>query len=175
MDQYEKNVEKVAEKAFNTADKVGRGVNKVAIGCITIVANLFFAAFCLWGVFAALTAYRLETTGMVTQGQIIRLEENSSTDGGCCTYSPVVEFEAGGQTYNFESDNASYPPEYEVGESVNVRYDPNDPNTAQIDRYTERWLMPILLIPSMICGAVVLTFFMVRAWRRGDDVISDMV
>ena len=173
MDQYEKNVDAAANKVFNTAEKVGRGANKLAIGCTTIFANLFFGAFCLWGVYAATVAYRLETTGIVTTGTVTRMEE--STTNGSSTYSPVVEFTANGQTYTFESNNSSYPPEYEVGETVNVRYDPADPNTAQIDKYTERWLMPVLLIPSMLCGSIILTFVMVRAWRRGDDVISNLI
>ena len=121
----------------------------------------------------ATIASRLETTGIVVPGIVIGLDE-SNTDGSS-TYSPVVEFTANGQTYTFESDNASSPPAYQIGETVNVRYDPADPNTAQIDKLTERWLMPVLLIPSMLCGSIVLTFFMVRAWRRGDDVISNLV
>lgn len=173
MDSYERNIDKAANKALDTAEKVGRGVNKLAIGCITIAANLFFAAFCLWGVFAASTAYRLETTGVVTQGVVIGLDESNSD--GSVTYSPIVEFTVNGQTYSFDSGNSSSPPEYEIGESVNVRYDPADPHTAQIDKYSERWLMPILLIPSMLCGSVLLTFFMVRAWRRGEDVIGHIV
>lgn len=173
MDQYEKNIDNVTGKVFNTAEKVGRGANKLAIGCGTILANLFFGAFCLWGVYAANTAYRLETTGIVTTGTVIGMEE-SNTDGSSA-YSPIVEFSANGQTYTFESNNASSPPAYQVGETVNVRYDPADPGTAQIDKLTERWLMPILLIPSMICGSIILTFFMVRAWRRGEDVISNLM
>ena len=43
MDQYEKTV----DKALNAAEKVGSGVNKLYIGCSIIIANLFFAAFCL--------------------------------------------------------------------------------------------------------------------------------
>jgi hypothetical protein len=58
-----------------------------------------------------------------------------------CT-RPIIEFEANGQTYSFEGGNASYPPAYDVGEEVSVLYDPADPNTAQINKWTERWLMP---------------------------------
>lgn len=173
MDQYEKNVDAAANKVINTAEKVERGANKLAIGCTTILANLFFGAFCLWGVYAATIAYHLETTGIVTPGTVIGMEE-SNTDGSSA-YSPIVEFTANGQTYTFESENASSPPAYQVGETVNVRYDPTDPNTAQIDKFTERWLMPILLIPSMLCGSIILTFVMVRAWRRGEDVLSQVL
>lgn len=169
MEEYEKNFDKVVDKTTDTLEKVGHGVNKLYIGCATVLANLFFAAFCLWGVFAAVVAYRLETTGVVTEGTVIALDESYSD--GSVAYDPVVEFTVDGQTYTFESGNASSPPAYQVGERVSVIYDPNNPSVAQINKYSERWLFPILIIPSMLCGSIVVTFFMVRAWRRGDDVL----
>ncbi len=83
---------------------------------------------------------------------------------------PVVDFTVRGQIYTFEGDNASYPPAYEVGEQVEIRYDPTNPNTAQIDSLFERWIFPIIIIPAMIIGAAILNFFMIRAWRRGEAI-----
>lgn len=83
---------------------------------------------------------------------------------------PVIDFSVNGQVYTFEGDNASYPPAYEVGEQVNVRYDPTNPNTVQIDSFFERWIFPIIIIPSIILAAVILNFFMIRAWRRGEYI-----
>ena len=171
-DQYEKGFDKHAGKAVNAVEKIGRGANRLYIGCITVLANLFFMAFCLWGVYAAVVSWRLETNGETTTGVVVRLDEQSDAEGGCCTYVPVVEFEAGGKTYSFDGDTASDPPAYEVNEEVSVLYDPSDPNTAQINKFSERWLMPICLIPAMIFASSILTFFMVRAWRRGDDILS---
>ena len=71
MEQYEKNVDKIANRAANTVEKVGNGLNKLYIGCSIIFANLFFAAFCLWGVYALYTAYKLDTGGEVTNGTVI--------------------------------------------------------------------------------------------------------
>jgi len=153
-----------------TLDVVGKGVNRFQIGCWTIFANLFFAAFCLWGAYAAYTGWQLQTKGVTTPGIVVRLEEHSSGDGSCCTYAPVVDFKVSDQAYSFEGDNASYPPAYEVGEQVNVRYDPTDPNTAQIDSYFERWVFPVTIIPAMILAALILNFFMIRAWRRGEPI-----
>ncbi|MBI5953559.1 MAG: DUF3592 domain-containing protein [Chloroflexi bacterium] len=168
MDAYEKSV----DKAVNAVEKVASGANRLYIGCITILANLFFMAFCLWGVYAAYTSWQLETNGERTTGVVVRLLEQSDSDGGCCTYVPVVQFEAGGSTYSFEGDTASYPPQYEVGEEVSVLYDPSSPNTAQIDKFSERWLMPLILIPAMILASIILTFFMIRAWRRGETILE---
>ncbi|MEK6752658.1 MAG: DUF3592 domain-containing protein [Chloroflexota bacterium] len=175
MEQYEKNFDKAANTAANAMDKVNRGANKLYIGCALVFGNLFFMAFCLWGVYAAVVAYRLETSGVVTEGTVVRLEESADANGGCCTYSPVIEFSVNGQTYTFEGGTASNPPAYQIGERVKVLYDPTDPNTAQINKYSERWFFPICIIPSMIFASLLLTFFMVRAWRRGEDVLTDML
>jgi hypothetical protein len=97
-------------KLDRTLDSVGKGVNRVQIGCWTIFFNLFFAGFCLWGVYAAYTGWQLQTQGERTTGTVIEMEESSSVEGGCCVYSPVVEFQVNGQSYTFDGSNASDPP-----------------------------------------------------------------
>ncbi len=166
MDSYEKNV----DKAINAVDRAGGMVNRLQLGCWTIFWNLFFAGFCLWGAYAGYISWQLEQNGETTSGTVVRLEESTDGDGGCCVYSPFIEFEANGETFSFEGDNASYPPAYEVGEEVSVLYDPSNPKTAQINKWTERWLMPIILIPAMVFAALLVNFFMIRAWRRGEYV-----
>lgn len=170
MSNFVENYEKAVDKAANAAEKAGTFASRLQIGCLTIFFNLFFAAFCLWGVYAAYTGWQLQTRGEITEGKVIELEESSSSEGGCCVYSPVVEFNVNGETYTFESGNASDPPQYKVGETVDVRYDPIDPNTAQIDSLFERWAFPVIIIPSMIGTALVVNFFMFRSWRRGKSI-----
>ena len=157
-------------KLDKTLDAVEKGASRLQIGCWIIFGNLFLAAFCLWGVYAGYTSWRLQNEGVTTTGTVVRLEESNSSEGGCCVYSPVVEFSANGQTHSFEGGNASDPPAYKVGEVVNVIYDPADPGTAQINKWTERWLFPILIIPAMIVTALILNFFMIRAWMRGEPI-----
>jgi hypothetical protein len=158
------------EKAVDAA---GRGVNRLQIGCMTIFFNLFFAAFCMWGVYAGYISLKLQTEGQVTTGRVVEMEESDSGEGGCCVYSPVIEFEADNQTYSFDGGNASDPPAYRVGQEVRVRYDPANPNTAQIDSFFERWVFPIIIIPVMIIAALVLNFFMFRAWRKGEAIMDE--
>lgn len=167
MDRYEKNV----DKAVGTLEKAGKVANRVRLGCWIIFANLFFAGFCAWGVYAGYIAWMLETEGVSAIGRVIRLDENSDGEGACCTYSPVIEFTASdSQTYTFDSQNSSYPPAYEVGEEVSVLYDPQNPQTAQINKWTERWLMPLILIPAMIFTGLLLNFFLFRSFIRNDMV-----
>ena len=157
-------------KLDKTLDTVEKGANRLQIGCLTIFFNLFFAGFCLWGVYAGYTSWTLQNEGITTTGTVVRLEESSSGESGCCAYSPVIEFNVNGQTHSFEGGNASDPPAYEVGEVVNVIYAPSDPNTAQIDKWSERWLFPIIIIPAMVFAAMLLNFFMIRSWRRGESL-----
>lgn len=167
VEKYEKGFDKNVGKLANTAEKVAGGLNRLYIGCATILGNLFFLAFCLWGAYVAYNSYNLGKNGETTTGIVIELEESES-DGSCCVYSPVIEFEANGQTYTFEGDSASYPPEYEVGEEVRVLYNPENPSNAQINKVSERWLMPVIVIPAMIITSIIFTFAMIGAWRRNE-------
>ena len=153
-----------------TLNAVEKGASRLQIGCWTVFFNLFFAAFCLWGAYAAYTGWQLQTRGVTTTGTVVRMNEQSDGEGGCCTYVPVVDFQVNGSVYTFEGDTASDPPAYRVGEQVDVRYDPTDPNTAQIDSWFERWIFPIIIIPAMIIAALILNVFMIRAWSRGEAI-----
>jgi len=53
---------------------------------------------------------------------------------------------------------------------VNVIYDPANPDTAQINKWTERWLFPLIIIPAMLIGALILNFFMIRSFWRNDPI-----
>jgi hypothetical protein len=173
VSDYEKVVDSLAPKLGTAVEKVGRGLNRLYIGCAMIFGNLFFAAFCLWGAYSAVISWKLQTSGEITNGTVTRLEESKTREGYCCVYSPVVEFQVDGQTYSFENDSASSSPDYQIGSEVKVRYDPADPNTAQINTFSNRWLFPIIIIPAMIIGSLILSFYMIRAWRRDEDLISE--
>ena len=166
MESYERNV----DKAVNAVEKVAGVANRAYIGCAIILSNLFFAGFCLWGAYMAYVSWQLEQNGEIATGTVVRLEESDSSEGGCCVYSPVIEFALNGQTYSFEGDTASDPPAYEVGEEVSILYDPADPDTAQINKWSERWLVPLILIPAMIFAALIVNFFMIRAFWRNDVI-----
>jgi hypothetical protein len=173
MDNLEKNYERTVDKAVNAVDKVGKAANRLYMGCITILANMFFAAFCLWGVYAGYTSWQLQTDGETTTGIVVELKEQSDAEGGCCTYLPVVEYSVNDQKYSIDGGTASDPPQYEVGEEVPILYDPSSPSRAQINKTMERWLFPVIIIPAMIFAALAVNFFMWRAWRRGDMVIDE--
>lgn len=168
LDKAVENYEKTFDKASQVVDKASVGVSRLLTGCVTLVVNLFLAAFCLWGAYAAMVNVKLQTSGEVTTGRVVRLEETRTEDGSCCVYTPVIEFEAGGQTYSFENAEASDSSDFQIGTEVQVRYDPADPATAQIDNSLGRWLFPAIIIPAMLLTALIINITAIRYWKRGE-------
>jgi len=76
-------------------------------------------------------------------GRVVELAPNNSSD--TVTYSPVVEFEAGGERHRFKDSVGSDPPSYRSGDQVPILYDPADPRRARIDRGIWNRAVPILV------------------------------
>src|SRR5688572_5990495 len=80
-------------------------------------------------------------------GEVVALDEEPPTEPGeSPTYRPVVSFQIDAhQTVRFESMAHSNPPQYKVGASVRVVYNPDRPNEARILSFTSLWLLPVIL------------------------------
>ncbi len=137
---------------------------EAAVGCLI---NLFVLGFLCWALYMGFVGFRVETNGEVAEGHVSNLEVR---DGG--TYMAVVEFEVNGQTYSFKDDTAAYPPKYELGENVIVRYDRSNPNIAQIDSKFPLWLFPSCMIAGLIIALVVVNIWGWKMWKRGEEMID---
>lgn len=87
----------------------------------------------LFGVGAGLTYqyYRIRQNGLMTEGQVIQLDERCDDDG--CTYRPVVEFNVqDGQNFIHTSSSSTNPPAYDIGEIVTIYYMQENPHEARI-------------------------------------------
>jgi len=122
--------------------------------CIAVVV-LLLACACLigfWylfnreGIKSLGDSLVLQTKGMTTTGTVTSVEEFSNGDVAfpSKSYKLTVNFDVGGESYTVKS-NAYYKPigRSWVGEPMPIIYDPEDPNTALIDTFQERWLEPI--------------------------------
>ena len=83
------------------------------------------------------------------QGEVIDLVLRSSHDGDSGTssgvYYPVVRFAtAEGEYIEFQSGVGSQPPAYRIGDSVTVRYRPDNPYRARIDSFFQLWFLSVL-------------------------------
>ena len=55
-------------------------------------------------------------------------------------YRPVIHFKAAnGRTIKFMANFSSRPAPFQIGEQVEVIYDPNQPQKASINRFLYRW------------------------------------
>jgi hypothetical protein len=97
------------------------------------------------GVFNALAA---SLSWGALPGVVSRLT-SSSNRGRTYIFYPVVEFRtAEGEVIRFQGSSGSNPPEYRVGDTVRVRYDPHIPQSAVIDSWWD------VLIPLIIMIAI---------------------
>jgi len=116
---------------------------------------LLFTSPCLL-VFSLVSAVR--TKGFIRRsvevtGEVVRLERSSGARFGSYDYAPVFSFTAAdGNTYTVTSDVSSSPPGFREGESVRVRYDPDNPENARIHSFFQTWGV------AVISGAVGVAF-----------------
>ncbi|MFN4147700.1 MAG: DUF3592 domain-containing protein [Runella sp.] len=95
------------------------------------------------------------TTAKTAEGVVKQLMFSSSRKSRG-TYHPLVEFQTpDGQIHSFRSETGSNPAAYEVGERVEVKYDPRNPSQAKLNSFWDLWgLLAVLAGFGMI-------FFMV--------------
>jgi hypothetical protein len=75
-------------------------------------------------------------------GEVIRLERSVDRGGSASyiEYAPVFSFTvADGNAYTVISKISSSPADFNVGESVRVRYDPTNPQDARIHTFLQTW------------------------------------
>ncbi|RSZ37130.1 MULTISPECIES: DUF3592 domain-containing protein [unclassified Variovorax] len=76
-----------------------------------------------------------------TQGEVVRLlhvESSERNESG--TWKPLVRFNApSGEIIEFAPSSSSSPPAYEVGETVDVFFDPRNPQEARLDGFFSLW------------------------------------
>jgi len=109
-------------------------------------AGLFVVSIYFW-----LTGTDLSHgSGIRVQGTVTRLEESDFElqphPKERVARFPIVEFQdAGGGSHEIRTNGASFPPEYAVGDKVNVVYRKNAPERGRIARFTEIYFEAIFL------------------------------
>lgn len=61
-------------------------------------------------------------------------------------YYPVIEFDTNNGPVNFHANEGFGGSSYEVGEQVEILYNPKNPKEAQINKFTYKWGLITLLI-----------------------------
>ncbi|HCB01284.1 MAG TPA: hypothetical protein DEP19_02780 [Anaerolineae bacterium] len=123
---------------------------------------LLLAALAVW---LGWRAYTLTTTGEVTQARIVRLIEGGESDD----LTPVFQFQVDGETYEVQSQN-SYAwwlaeLRFPEGKQIEIRYDPSNPELAEINSFWSVWGETILLSIFTVLFALGVNAYFVTRWR----------
>ena len=143
------------------------------IGCLWLGLNALALLFLVIGGWYGYNSYQLVRGGGQVLGEVVDMEASDSD--GSTVYSPVVEYVVDGETYRFEGGSASSPPAYHVGQKVTILYDRADPNHAQINNFSELWLLPVIFLPAAVLVAIIasaVALFQLVTARRGRMAIA---
>jgi hypothetical protein len=121
-------------------------------------------------VYLVMRSYNLSVNGETVTGAVVRLVEEDKSSPTTDIY-PVVEFEVDGQTYSVRSQNNyrwwNQYTRFGIGKSVEMRYDPANPEKAEINSLFDLWGEPIILGLFTLIAAVLSNAFFIFRWRAG--------
>ncbi|MCB9798867.1 DUF3592 domain-containing protein [Candidatus Nomurabacteria bacterium] len=108
---------------------------------IMLLFGIVFAGVAI-GIFV--NSYLFLQTAEHTQGKVVEIVERRDSDGDMM-YSPKVAFETPtGESIAFVSAVSSNFPLYDVGEGVDVAYQPNNPHKAKLEGSVVNWIVPVI-------------------------------
>jgi len=115
------------------------------VGALLLIGVLFVLigiAVLISGAVAAVKQARKSGRGVKANGTVVDLVSRVFNPGSAAVYCPIVDFTtAAGQPVRFESQFGTMPANYRVGQSIAVRYDPADPQKAEVDSVTANWFV----------------------------------
>jgi hypothetical protein len=116
------------------------------LGALLLIGVLFVVigiAVLISGVVAVVKQSRKAARGVAATGTVVDLVKRVFSAGSSGVYCPVVDFiTANGQPVRFESQFGTMPASHRVGQPIAVRYDPADPQKAEVDSATANWFVP---------------------------------
>jgi len=99
-------------------------------------------------VYFVISNYQFEQRAVPVMGKIIDYESylSKNDNGGSTTmYTPIFQYTFNGKEYTYKSSTSSSSRGYEIGESVEVLVDPDEPLSVLIHSFWDEWFLSILL------------------------------
>ena len=82
----------------------------------------------------------------LTTGTVSGFSTVTDSDDNSQTYCPIVQFSTEtGQQVTYYSNTCNSPPAHQVGDSVEIYYDPENPEKAQIKGFWSQYLAVIIV------------------------------
>ncbi|HKS29886.1 MAG TPA: DUF3592 domain-containing protein [Pyrinomonadaceae bacterium] len=134
-------------------------VERVVPGLFSIIGLGLLVA----SVFVYLNTRNFINASAKAQGTVIAHAQGRSSDGDV-TYAPVISFRTeSGQTVEFKSGTSSTSASPPVGQQVEVLYNPQRPEEAEINSFSSLWALNIILAGLgagfFIVGTIVFMVF----------------
>jgi hypothetical protein len=80
-----------------------------------------------------------------TKGTVVRMLSKSGSKGGII-YAPVYQFRTiDGRTIEVEESIYSKPPQFQEGQSVDILYEPQNPEGARVKKWMNLYSLPLVL------------------------------
>ena len=116
------------------------------------------------GVYSALETRHDIAVGVTAGGTVTDLVAGSDSDGDTVYYPHVRFVTESGDAIEFTSSIGARPPDFDVGESVSVLYDPAFPGNARIDSFFQLWFSTLIFAGmGVVFAAIGGAGLMVRA------------
>jgi len=116
------------------------------VGGLLLIGLLFLVigvAVLISGIVAADKQKRTSARGAPATGTVVDLVRKTFNSGSAGVYCPVVQFTTStGQRIRFESAFGTMPASHHVGQTIAVRYDAANPQSAEVDSATANWFVP---------------------------------
>lgn len=147
-------------EALVLVEEVAREVNPNyvsfnATGCLQLAAKgvgIFLMVVSVFFLAAAVIIYFFQSQSISKSDRVTgRVTEMKSMDTG--ESAPVVEYEWEGKKRSYESTYYSSPPDYEVGQTVPLFVNREDPEDITLDTFTDRWA---LIVGLAVIGGFLL-------------------
>lgn len=132
--------------------------------------NMICLLLAVFAVFLGWRSYTLSINGQVVTGTVVRLEEDDrELTSSFNDIFPVVEFAVDGKTYSVQSQNNyrwwNRYLRFPVGKQVEMRYDPANPETAEINGWWDVWNETIILGLFTAIAAIAVNAYLLFRWR----------
>ena len=147
-------------RLFNSIDPIFR--------LVVLIVLVVGAPFFLIGASQAISTQQqidafARARGTVVNNAYLESDAGNSSSGA---YYPVVEFKPNdGPQQRFTDGAGSLPPDYAVGDSVDLIYNPNRPAEARIASWLRLWFVPTLLIGIGLLPISVVIIILIKLRR----------
>ena len=102
-----------------------------------------------WAGFAYIQSAYFVSYAQETTGTVVALALSTDPDNNANFYCPEVSYiTQSGQTVHFNANICSTASTYKIGDSIDVYYDPQDPQGAQIKSFGAQYLAATSLVIS---------------------------